>query len=370
MRVVGSAAVKAAAAATGSAARRARPSSVAAAAVAAAAGAGPTSSAAAGVGGEAVSWFPGHMAQAAREMRQRLQAVDLVLEVRDARIPLSSANQMLADMVAHKRRLLLLNKRELANRNLEQRWTAYFDQQGLRSLFISAQRQSSIRQVLNAAQHWLTQERRDEATLLVMVLGVPNVGKSALINGLHRLAAPVQAQLKRAKVGPLPGVTRDLAAFKVGVRPSTYVLDTPGVMVPRVSDLETGLKLALTGAVKDAVVGEQRLARYLLSLLNERFAGHLLLKATETSPAASAQGPPIGPKEFVMEALNMPWAEEEGRASPGAMACHVDRQLQLLRRRLKVPVQLGDAGDNLVAQQLLQLYRHGALGCYTLDPAP
>uniref|UniRef100_A0A453C3W6 G domain-containing protein n=1 Tax=Aegilops tauschii subsp. strangulata TaxID=200361 RepID=A0A453C3W6_AEGTS len=112
-----------------------------------------------------------------------------------------------------------------------------------------------------------------EPTLLVMVVGVPNVGKSALINSIHRIANsrfPVNDKIKRATVGPLPGVTQDIAGYKIASQPSIYVLDTPGVLVPSIPDMETGLKLALTGAVKDSVVGEERIAKYLLSLLNIR----------------------------------------------------------------------------------------------------
>ncbi|KAG2561838.1 hypothetical protein PVAP13_8KG232800 [Panicum virgatum] len=198
-------------------------------------------------GGGAVNWFPGHMAAASRAIRDRLKLADLVIEVRDARIPLSSANEDLQPVLAAKRRILALNKKDLANPN--------------------------IMNLLGLAELKLKEAISKEPTLLIMVVGVPNVGKSALINSIHRIATsrfPVPDKNKRAMVGPLPGVTQDIAGYKIASQPSIYVLDTPGVLVPSIPDMETGLKLALTGAVKDSVVGEERIAKYLLSLLNIR----------------------------------------------------------------------------------------------------
>ncbi|VAI12330.1 unnamed protein product [Triticum turgidum subsp. durum] len=198
-------------------------------------------------GGGAINWFPGHMAAASRAIRDRLKLADLVIEVRDARIPLSSANEDLQPVLSAKRRILALNKKDLANPN--------------------------IMNLLGLVELKLREAILKEPTLLVMVVGVPNVGKSALINSIHRIANsrfPVNDKMKRARVGPLPGVTQDIAGYKIASQPSIYVLDTPGVLVPSIPDMETGLKLALTGAVKDSVVGEERIAKYLLSLLNIR----------------------------------------------------------------------------------------------------
>jgi hypothetical protein len=136
-------------------------------------------------------------------------------------------------------------------------------------------------QMLDMARELLSERLAKEPTLLLMILGIPNVGKSALVNSLFHLShssTSEQEPLKKAKVGPLPGVTQDLSGFKIGVQPSVYVLDTPGILVPNINNVETGLKLALTGAVKDSVVGEERVARYLLTVLNARSA-HLRWKS-------------------------------------------------------------------------------------------
>ncbi|KAM1079580.1 hypothetical protein ACFX13_014633 [Malus domestica] len=224
-------------------------------------------------GGGAINWFPGHMAAATRAIRDRLKLADFVIEVRDARIPLSSANQDLQPQLRAKRSLIVLNKKDLANTNIMQKWTRFFESSKQDCLPINAHSRSSVSKLLDLVEYKLKEAISREPTLLVMVVGVPNVGKSALINNIHRIASsrfPVQGKMKRATVGPLPGVTQDIAGFKIAHQPSIYVLDTPGVLVPSIPDIETGLKLALAGSIKDSVVGEDRIAQYLLAVLNSR----------------------------------------------------------------------------------------------------
>ncbi|CAI9099889.1 OLC1v1036774C2 [Oldenlandia corymbosa var. corymbosa] len=224
-------------------------------------------------GGGNINWFPGHMAAATKAIRSRLKVSDLVIEVRDARIPITSANQELQPMLAGKRRIIALNKKDLSNPNLMPKWIQYFESCKQDCLPLNAHSQSSVQKLLDLVEFKLKEKISREPTLLVMVVGVPNVGKSALINSVHRIASfrfPVQGKLKRATVGPLPGVTQDIAGYKIAQRPSIYVLDSPGVLVPSIADVETGLKLALAGSVKDSVVGEERIAEYLLAVLNTR----------------------------------------------------------------------------------------------------
>ncbi|KAK3405538.1 hypothetical protein EUGRSUZ_K01766 [Eucalyptus grandis] len=209
--------------------------------------------------GGAINWFPGHMAAATRAIRDRLKVSDLVIEVRDSRIPLSSVNADLQPHLSKKRRVIALNKKDLANPNVMHKWTHYFDSRNQDCLPINAHSKSSVKKLLDLVEVKLKEVISREPTLLVMVVGVPNVGKSALINSIHRIASsrfPVQEKIKRATVGPLPGVTQDIAGFKIAHHPSIYVLDTPGVLVPR--------------SVKDSVVGEDRIAQYLLAVLNTR----------------------------------------------------------------------------------------------------
>ncbi|KAM1866305.1 hypothetical protein ACFX13_009168 [Malus domestica] len=216
-------------------------------------------------GGEAINWFPGHIATATCAIRDRLKFSDFVIEVRDARIPLSSANQDLQPQLRAKRSLIVLNKKDLANPNIMQQ----------DCLPINAHSRSSVTKLLELVEYKLKEAISREPTLLVMVVGVPNVGKSALINNIHRIASsclPVQGKMKHATVGPLPGVAQDIAGFKVKLLISlAYMFSIlQGVLVPSIPDIETGLELALAGSIKDLVVGEDRIAQYLLAVLNSR----------------------------------------------------------------------------------------------------
>ncbi|KAL9331566.1 hypothetical protein ACSQ67_001176 [Phaseolus vulgaris] len=139
-------------------------------------------------GGGAISWFPGHMAAATRAIRHRLKLSDLVIEVRDARIPLSSANADLQPHLSAKRRVVALNKKDLANPNIMHKWTHYFETCKQDCIPINAHSKSSVNKLLELVEFKLKEVICREPTLLVMVVGVPNVGKSALINSIHQIA--------------------------------------------------------------------------------------------------------------------------------------------------------------------------------------
>lgn len=140
-------------------------------------------------GGGNVNWFPGHMAAATRAIRDRLKLSDFVIEVRDARIPLSSKNEELQPLLAGKRRVIALNKKDLANPNIMHRWIRYFDSVEQDCLTINAHSRSSVQKLLDLVEYKLKEAISKEPTLLVLVVGVPNVGKSALINSIHQIAS-------------------------------------------------------------------------------------------------------------------------------------------------------------------------------------
>ncbi|XP_066374802.1 short integuments 2, mitochondrial isoform X3 [Miscanthus floridulus] len=319
--------------------------------------------------GGAVNWFPGHMAAASRAIRDRLKLADLVIEVRDARIPLSSANKDLQPVLSAKRRILALNKKDLANPN--------------------------IMNLLGFAELKLKEAISKEPTLLIMLVGVPNVGKSALINSIHRIATsrfPVKDKNKRATVGPLPGVTQDIAGYKIATQPSIYVLDTPGVLVPSIPDMETGLKLALTGAVKDSVVGEERIAKYLLSLLNIRKTPlhweRLLHREEELCEEICSSNKKdnslrrrrlnnsdaIYVQDLVTEVqrtlchtfLNFTGNTEE----ESELETLIDMQLVALRKVFRIPHKPFDETQGPTSKKLLTLFRSGKLGPFILDDLP
>ncbi|KAL5059306.1 hypothetical protein RYX36_030910 [Vicia faba] len=349
-------------------------------------------------GGGLINWFPGHMAAATRAIRNRLKLADLVIEVRDARIPLSSINVNLQPHLSAKRRVIALNKKDLANPNIMHKWVNYFETSKQDCIPINAHSKSSVMKLLELVEVKLKEVISKEPTLLVMVVGVPNVGKSCLINSIHHIAHsrfPVQEKMKRAAVGPLPGVTQDIAGFKIANKPSIYVLDTPGVLVPSISDIETGLKLALAGSVKDSVVGEERIAQYFLAVLNTRGTPfhwkHLNNRrvdgiADETEEnhrydlknLKQRKGQPnrsdlVYVEDIVLgvqHALYSTLAEFKGNVEDeGDLENLIDMQFGALQKALKIPHKASEA-RLMVSKKFLTLFRAGKLGPFILDDVP
>ncbi|KAL0921303.1 hypothetical protein M5K25_008362 [Dendrobium thyrsiflorum] len=348
-------------------------------------------------GGGVINWFPGHMAAGARAIRDRLKLTDLVIEVRDARIPLSSANEDLQHLLVRKRRIIALNKKDLANPNVMHHWIRRFESFKQDCLSINAHSKSSVNQLLSLVELKLREVISREPTLLVMVVGVPNVGKSALINSISQIATtrfPAQEKGKRATVGPFPGVTQDIAGFKIANQPSIYVLDTPGVLAPSIPNIETGLKLAVTGAVKDSVAGEVRLAQYLLAVLNLRRTplqwDRLLKERAIESPNET-----IGTVENVLKhsipnrrnrknayeavyiedlvksvqkTLYITFSEFEGNLEEeNELESLIHKQLMALQKTFRIPHFDSDEAFIKVSKKLLILFRAGKLGTFILD---
>ncbi|XP_059463405.1 short integuments 2, mitochondrial [Corylus avellana] len=350
-------------------------------------------------GGGVINWFPGHMAAATRAIRERLKVADLVVEVRDARIPLSSANQDLLPLLSSKRRILALNKKDLANANIMHKWIHYFDSCKQDCISINAHSKSSVKKLLELVEFKLKEVISREPTLLVMVVGVPNVGKSALINSIHQIALsqfPVNQKMKRATVGPLPGVTQDIAGYKIAHHPSIYVLDTPGVLVPSIPDIETGLKLALAGSVKDSVVGEDRIAQYLLAVLNTRGTPlhwkHLNKRRLEgirfdSEEKHEYKSKDLRPKrrklpnnsdmiyveDLVTEvqcALYLTLSEFTGNMEDeGDLECLIEKQFEALQKAFKIP-HVASQARLMISKKFLTLFRAGKLGTFILDDVP
>ncbi|XP_078433036.1 P-loop containing nucleoside triphosphate hydrolases superfamily protein [Wolffia australiana] len=346
-------------------------------------------------GGGVINWFPGHMAAATRVIRDRLKLADLVIEVRDARIPLSSANLDLQNSLSGKRRIIALNKKDLANQNMMQRWSRSFEASKQDAIAINAHSRGSVQELLTLVELKLREVIAKEPTLLVMVVGIPNVGKSALINSIHQIASsrfPVQDKMKRATVGPLPGVTQDIAGFKIAIKPSIYVLDTPGVLVPSIAGIETGLKLALTGAVKDSVVGEERIARYFLSVLNSRRTpahwkvldhektgcpSEAITRRSRSSKFSSKRIMQLDRSDVwyiedivkeVQRTLYTTFISFEGDlAEENELECLVDMQLTALKKSFKISTKGEEEARTMVSKKLIALFRTGKLGPFILD---
>ena len=219
-----------------------------------------------------IQWFPGHMAKARREVTEKLKLVDIVFELIDARLPLSSRNPMIDEVIHQKPRLLILNKMDLADKAETDRWIHYFEKQGIRAVAINSFEGKGLQTVTNAAKEILEPKiermrRRGirPGAIRAMIVGIPNVGKSTLINRL--------AEKNIAKTGNTPGVTKAQQWIKFGKE--LELLDTPGILWPKFEDKEAGYKLALTGAIKDSIVNMEDLAVYGLRFLEANYPDRL-----------------------------------------------------------------------------------------------
>ncbi|MBE3570629.1 MAG: ribosome biogenesis GTPase YlqF [Bacillales bacterium] len=219
-----------------------------------------------------IQWFPGHMAKARREVTKKLKLIDIVFELVDARLPLSSRNPMIDEIIQQKPRIILLNKADLADSEWTKEWIAYFTSRQLSAIAINSQGGQGLSQIMNKTKE-LLKEKFDRMrakgikprAVRAMIVGIPNVGKSTLINRL--------AKRNIAKTGNTPGVTKAQQWIKVGKE--LELLDTPGILWPKFEDEEVGYKLALTGAIKDTIVNLQDVAVYGLRFLKEHYPERL-----------------------------------------------------------------------------------------------
>ena len=219
-----------------------------------------------------IQWFPGHMAKARREVQEKLKLVDIIFELIDARLPLSSRNPMIDEVIHQKPRLLILNKADIADEAETKKWIHYFEEKGQIAVAINSFEGKGLMKVTKAAQEILS-EKFDRMrargmkprAIRAMIVGIPNVGKSTLINRL--------AKKNIAKTGNMPGVTKSQQWIKVGK--DIELLDTPGILWPKFEDQEVGLKLALTGAIKDTIINMEDLAVYGLKFLSIHYLNRM-----------------------------------------------------------------------------------------------
>lgn len=220
-----------------------------------------------------IQWFPGHMSKARRQVQENIKHVDFVTILVDARLPLSSQNPMLTKIVGDKPKLMILNKVDLADPVRTKEWQSYFEGQGIRTLAINSKEQATVKKVTDAAKSLMKEkiERLRERgiqkeTLRTMIIGIPNAGKSTLMNRL--------AGKKIAVVGNKPGVTKGQQWLKSNK--DLEILDTPGILWPKFEDEVVGLKLALTGAIKDQLLPMDEVTIFGLNYFKQHYADRLL----------------------------------------------------------------------------------------------
>ena len=219
-----------------------------------------------------IQWFPGHMAKAKREIKEHIKQVDLVIELKDARIPYSSTNPMVDEIVGNKPRLILLNKSTLADPKVTKLWQDYYKNKGILSLDIDSISNYNVKNIVKYAHLALKDlfEAREKKgikskTIKALIIGIPNVGKSTLINTL--------AKRKAVKVGDKPGVTKSQTWIKV--TDDLFLLDTPGILWPKFEDQIVGLKLAMAGSIKDEILDMEFICAESIKYLSNKYPEYL-----------------------------------------------------------------------------------------------
>jgi ribosome biogenesis GTPase A len=220
-----------------------------------------------------IQWYPGHMVKAQREVREKLKLIDVVIELVDARIPLSSRNPLIDEIVGDKPRIILLNKIDMADPQVTKQWKHYFDKPNRRALEVDSQSGAGLNKIAPTCRE-LMKEKHDKLiakgvnprAVRVLILGIPNVGKSTLINRL--------AKKNIAVTGDRPGVTKKQQWIKVGKE--LELLDTPGILWPKFEDQVVGNRLAATGAIKETLFDFQDVVVFILKYLKEHYPERLI----------------------------------------------------------------------------------------------
>ena len=211
-----------------------------------------------------INWYPGHMAKARREMQEKIKLVDMVIELRDARMPNGSINPVLNEIIGSKPRLIILAKKDKADSDITDKWVSHFKREGYPTIALDLLHDQVSKIISNACQEVmkdkiakLKAKGMKHVEIKAMVVGIPNVGKSTLINSVSRK--------KMAKTADHPGVTKSLQWIKVS--PDVALLDTPGVLWPKFEDQEVAMKLALCGSISDNVLPISELVRYAIQYI-------------------------------------------------------------------------------------------------------
>lgn len=289
-----------------------------------------------------INWYPGHMAKTKRQIQEDLKLIDVVVELLDSRIPISSRNPDINTIVKEKKKIIVLNKSDLADEKETIKWVEYFTAQKIPAVITDANSGKGIKEVIKQAELIMKDEldKREEKgrtgrKIRIMILGIPNVGKSSFINRL--------ANKNSLEVGNKPGVTRKKQWIKISN--SIELLDTPGVLWPKFESDEVALNLAYTGTIKDDVLEKTDVAFYFLKYMLENEIDKLVARYN------------LSKKELLNSLENQTRPENE---------IIYDIMLQIGKLRGAV-VSGGNVDDVKTANIILEDFRSGKLGRITLE---
>ena len=219
-----------------------------------------------------INWYPGHMAKTMKQVEEDLKLVDIVIEILDARIPISSQNPNVQKLIKNKKKIVILNKADLANENETKKWIKHFEKGQISAILCNSNNGMGTNSVVGKINEMMIEERKiaqqkgRNKIARVMIIGIPNVGKSSLINKVSSKTA--------MKVGNKPGVTKNKQWIRLAN--NIELLDTPGVLWPKISNEQTALNLAYTGTIKSDVIDEVEIAYNLVKFLIEKYKDNLI----------------------------------------------------------------------------------------------
>ncbi|EWS73886.1 50S ribosome-binding GTPase (macronuclear) [Tetrahymena thermophila SB210] len=221
--------------------------------------------------GEKVNWFPGHMYRALRLMKENVDKIDCFLEIRDSRVPISSRNQEFDDLCSFhsKKKIIIFNKYDLSNQRVMNNVIEKYNRVGIDCFAVSAKKGTNMKDIITQLQQRMP-AKYDTVGTWLMICGMPNVGKSTIINQIRQIAPELHNRRAINKATATPCTTKSVVGVKFSQKPLAYLVDTPGVMIPNIQDDETALKLSLVGCIKDVIPGKEPILDYLVWILNKQ----------------------------------------------------------------------------------------------------
>ena len=288
-----------------------------------------------------INWYPGHMAKTRRQISEDLKLVDIVIELLDARIPISSQNPDIAQITKNKKKLIVLNKADLANDGENRKWIKYFEEQGIPAVLTDSNSGKGIQDCIKKVEQIMSKELKVQAEkgrigrkIRAMILGIPNVGKSSFINRISKKVT--------AGVGNKPGVTKQKQWIRINE--NIELLDTPGVLWPKFDSEEVALHLAFTGTIKEDVLQRIEIAYELTKFLlkNER---KLLCERYKLD------------EKYIEQILGQEQAEN----------INIYEVMQEIGKKRGCIISGGNIDDEKTAKILLDEFKNGKLGRITIE---
>ena len=288
-----------------------------------------------------LNWFPGHMAKTRKQIAEDLKLVDIVVEILDARIPISSQNPDIKQITQNKKKIIVLNKYDLADEKENQKWVEYFNKKDQKAILVDALTGKGINETIRLIQKEMEEDLKKIADkgrigrkIRVMIVGIPNVGKSSFINRI--------AKKTSAEVGNKPGVTKQKQWIRINDK--IELLDTPGVLWPKFESEEVGMHLAITGTIKDDILELTEIAYSLTKFLLENYRENLIQRYS------------LNEKQ-IEEILNQDQPENE----------NIYEIMQLIGKKRGAVASGGRIDDDKTSKIILDDFRSGKLGKITIE---